>query len=942
MKINNLTLENFRIHENLFVEFESGLNLLLGENGTGKSSILEAIGITLFGSSFRDGNIKGQKQCIKIGKKNALIKIEFVGNDGETYIIENQLKSSGSGFYKLYNIEAPEDIFSGNDEVKDKLKVLVGIPGDLREVYDNIIVAKQNEFINNYKQKEGDRQKLFDRIFETDIYRVIYEGYSKDLALKYKTESEWENKKMELKNASLEDIEDLKKNISITKENIEASETYMIEKKHQMTMLREKIEKQTQDENELNNLKKRIEIQNKNIIDLNKRLQTNSSKIDIAIKAGEIVKEYTPDFEEYTKISEQLKKEEFKFSQLDKKNTEYNNIEKENTFLKNRILLCNSEEENLTKQLQSENGILLKLSQDAKDISKEIEAEESKKIELENKLSGILPLITDYEILKNSRDIQLDIFKASNHSIETLKATSITHENMISEANISELEKKIESIKEIRLKLENNKNLFNQKNALLNNNQEALATLSNSICPYLEDSCKNLEGKDINSYFINKANSLKEEIILLKVSIEKDKLAIEDYDILNLKLSKAKDNEKELENIKNKLINETLKLETISKELENINLKVENFILKNGSKEELISKRSKIETEINSLDISHKSQKLNILTKDIRTIENKIEEHNNNIQKNLFLKNEINSKSNYLEEQLISLKDIPLTYENCKNELIKIRENLNTYKKGYSEVLSNRSIANELDSLLIAKEDMLINLKNEDITLEEITLSLKKLQDKLNSQEPISQLRDSYHNFSDILGKLNMENGELKNQLATLNTRIEKNSNEQKEILEIKKTIKILDKKIELTKIFRDNIKDMGTKVSENILKEISFLATDNFRKITGRAEQIIWSNLESAYQVTLKGGEHSVPFEQLSGGEQVAVAISIRGAMARKFTNTKFSIFDEPTNNLDLERRKSLSDNIGEILQELDQSIIVTHDDTFKEMAQKVIELKK
>lgn len=36
---------------------------------------------------------------------------------------------------------------------------------------------------------------------------------------------------------------------------------------------------------------------------------------------------------------------------------------------------------------------------------------------------------------------------------------------------------------------------------------------------------------------------------------------------------------------------------------------------------------------------------------------------------------------------------------------------------------------------------------------------------------------------------------------------------------------------------------------------------------------------------------------------------------MARKFTNTKFSIFDEPTNNLDLERRKSLSDNIGEIL---------------------------
>jgi exonuclease SbcC len=57
-------------------------------------------------------------------------------------------------------------------------------------------------------------------------------------------------------------------------------------------------------------------------------------------------------------------------------------------------------------------------------------------------------------------------------------------------------------------------------------------------------------------------------------------------------------------------------------------------------------------------------------------------------------------------------------------------------------------------------------------------------------------------------------------------------------------------------------------------------------------------------------------------------------------FTKTGFSIFDEPTNNLDQERRKILADNIGEILENMEQSIIVTHDDTFKEMAQQVIEL--
>lgn len=45
MKINRIHLENYRIHDKLDVEFDSGINLLLGENGKGKSSILEAIDV---------------------------------------------------------------------------------------------------------------------------------------------------------------------------------------------------------------------------------------------------------------------------------------------------------------------------------------------------------------------------------------------------------------------------------------------------------------------------------------------------------------------------------------------------------------------------------------------------------------------------------------------------------------------------------------------------------------------------------------------------------------------------------------------------------------------------------------------------------------------------------------------------------------------------------
>ena len=48
MFIKKVHLENYRSHSNTTVEFSKGVNLILGMNGKGKSSILEAISMTLF------------------------------------------------------------------------------------------------------------------------------------------------------------------------------------------------------------------------------------------------------------------------------------------------------------------------------------------------------------------------------------------------------------------------------------------------------------------------------------------------------------------------------------------------------------------------------------------------------------------------------------------------------------------------------------------------------------------------------------------------------------------------------------------------------------------------------------------------------------------------------------------------------------------------------
>ena len=53
MKIHQLTLKNFRNYEQLELLFKEGANVFVGQNGQGKTNVLEAISLFSVGRSFR-------------------------------------------------------------------------------------------------------------------------------------------------------------------------------------------------------------------------------------------------------------------------------------------------------------------------------------------------------------------------------------------------------------------------------------------------------------------------------------------------------------------------------------------------------------------------------------------------------------------------------------------------------------------------------------------------------------------------------------------------------------------------------------------------------------------------------------------------------------------------------------------------------------------------
>ena len=100
------------------------------------------------------------------------------------------------------------------------------------------------------------------------------------------------------------------------------------------------------------------------------------------------------------------------------------------------------------------------------------------------------------------------------------------------------------------------------------------------------------------------------------------------------------------------------------------------------------------------------------------------------------------------------------------------------------------------------------------------------------------------------------------------------------------------------------------------------------FREITGNAEHTLkWTD---DYGIALEEGGYDRPFQSLSGGEQMAAALSVRLALLKQLSDIRIAFFDEPTTNMDAERRERLAEQIGRI-SFFEQLFVISHDDTFE-----------
>ena len=865
MIIKKVKLENYRSHSNTEVEFSKGINLILGKNGRGKTSILEAISLTMLNTKDRTGNKNSGKNYIKFGEKKALVDIDFIANDGREY----NLKTNFTKTTKKQSL-IDETGFEYDQNIEDKLEELCGIKKGFEDTYENIVVAKQNEFINIFKAKAKEREEIFNKIFNTQIYRDMYEGYLKDAVKKYEEDKKILERDVENLKDNIYDKEEISNTLNIEIENRKKFKEEFDEVLIENKKIEEEIKNYNNTDNEIKSLNLKLKNTKDNIKNSENILKENLSLEEKAKKSKDLVEENEKYYLEYLKLEKELKEKRTVREDLEKK-------EKLNIEYKNDI-------EKLEINIETQNKNIEKIKEN---ISKNENEKEKLKKE-------ILSLETDEERLKIETDEILKLGKSLKELEE--KSQSLAKEIIGKETNI-----------------ENLKNNIKEKNPLFESISREQFDKNLSNIAEVEEKLKNIQNIDLN-FEINLLKEVREEFSgkISPLLLNLEKLVLEDK-------KKLEEEEKELQRLEEE---KKFYDDSFSKKLLENNVK---------SIDELRDIWADKNAKLKNLNLDEKRNKIKNIEKEIEKENTDLDLSENKIQENLKDIEEFNSKI---------ILDVDKNIEKIKIEILNLEKNQTSFKSSHDIYLENKNQADSLNSIQAKLEKSRQEIKkleeSEKILIEEIQNSEKSL-----SEISIDDCKEKNTLLKNKENELSKSLGSVEEKIVNLNKSLEKISEQEIKLKDINKKLKKLEDKLKKANLIRNEIGQMGRYISKYMLTNISNYASVNFNKITGRSERIEWSNDEKdKYAVYLVGQDRKIPFEQLSGGEQVSVAIAIRGTMTQYFTNSKFMILDEPTNNLDTERKKLLAEYVGEILNNLDQSIIVTHDDTFREMAERIIEL--
>lgn len=270
MKFETLDITNFKSISNESVQFESGIIVIQGQNGAGKSNFLEAAFFALYGSKALPSH-SNLEDVIKNGEDKTKVELTFT-HDGGTYVIERSLRQTGNGSPNhncSFKTEDGEQITSVT-RVENRIEELLRMDATS---FLNCAYVRQGE-IKLVEASPGEREEMIDRLLQLGVLEDYRERASK---VRLGVKNARENKSAVLDDVT-EDIEaleqeNLESRIARLSDAIDDLEAKKEEHEEDLEETEEKMERVDDEIDNLEDYKERI-------AELEGSLETVEAKIE--------------------------------------------------------------------------------------------------------------------------------------------------------------------------------------------------------------------------------------------------------------------------------------------------------------------------------------------------------------------------------------------------------------------------------------------------------------------------------------------------------------------------------------------------------------------------------------------------------------------------------------------------------------------------------------
>ncbi|MFL3004909.1 MAG: DNA replication/repair protein RecF [Candidatus Neomarinimicrobiota bacterium] len=153
MAISKLSLFSFRNHEKKEITFSKGITVIWGENGSGKTSLLEAIYILSLGKSFKTHK---QSSIIKKGHTSYILKGDFsYGGITNSVAIQTNLNNTKTIKVNGKTIKNRKEIIGKNNVVvlspEDQV-ITKGGPKERRLFFDRLFSIVDSDYLNTLQE----------------------------------------------------------------------------------------------------------------------------------------------------------------------------------------------------------------------------------------------------------------------------------------------------------------------------------------------------------------------------------------------------------------------------------------------------------------------------------------------------------------------------------------------------------------------------------------------------------------------------------------------------------------------------------------------------------------------------------------------------------------------------------------------------------------------